>query len=95
LSHNISAEALNLGPLQDNGGPTETHEPGGGDFGDGGVAIDWIPPAMWVGSRCSRKPGRLLCVTYWDLLVDEMKRLDHLLSKEHLLARGMYLVICE
>jgi len=36
---NISAEALRLGPLQDNGGPTETRAPSAGS-----VAIDAIPP---------------------------------------------------
>jgi hypothetical protein len=35
---NVSAEDLQLGPLQDNGGPTETHA-----LGDGSVAIDQIP----------------------------------------------------
>jgi hypothetical protein len=34
---------LNLGELADNGGPTMTHKPGDGDFGDGSVAIDKIP----------------------------------------------------
>ena len=36
---NISAEALRLGPLQDNGGPTKTRA-----LGAGSVAIDAIPP---------------------------------------------------
>jgi len=40
---NISAELLNLGELAANGGPTKTHKPGDGDFGDGSVAIDKIP----------------------------------------------------
>jgi hypothetical protein len=40
---NISTEALNLGPLADNGGPTMTHKPGAGGFGDGSAAIDVIP----------------------------------------------------
>jgi hypothetical protein len=35
---NVSADDLKLGPLQDNGGPTETHMPGG-------VVIDRIPEA--------------------------------------------------
>jgi hypothetical protein len=35
---NVTAEQLNLGPLQDNGGPTETHA-----VGAGSVAIDRIP----------------------------------------------------
>jgi hypothetical protein len=42
---NINAEQLNLGPLADNGGPTMTHKPGDGGFGDGSVAIDVIPEA--------------------------------------------------
>ncbi|MBW1757724.1 MAG: hypothetical protein JRJ80_16345 [Deltaproteobacteria bacterium] len=37
----VSAEDLQLGPLQDNGGPTETHALGPGSF-----AIDVIPEAM-------------------------------------------------
>jgi hypothetical protein len=41
---------LNLGPLQNNGGPTETHEPGGGEFGTHSVAIDQIPAADCVDS---------------------------------------------
>ncbi|UCD23449.1 MAG: hypothetical protein JSW51_10410 [Gemmatimonadota bacterium] len=40
-----TAAELNLGALADNGGPTLTHLPGGGDFGDGSVAIDKIPEA--------------------------------------------------
>jgi hypothetical protein len=35
---NVSADDLSLGPLQDNGGPTETHA-----LGEGSVAIDQIP----------------------------------------------------
>jgi hypothetical protein len=38
---NVSADDLNLGPLQDNGGPTETHALLPGSF-----AIDVIPPEM-------------------------------------------------
>jgi hypothetical protein len=38
---NVSAEDLKLGPLQDNGGPTETHA-----LGEGSVAINLIPEAM-------------------------------------------------
>ena len=38
---NVSADDLILGPLQDNGGPTETHA-----LGAGSVAIDQIPEAM-------------------------------------------------
>jgi hypothetical protein len=37
----VSAEDLNLGPLQDNGGPTMTHA-----LGNGSVAIDVIPADM-------------------------------------------------
>jgi hypothetical protein len=37
----VTAEQLQLGPLQDNGGPTETHA-----LLPGSVAIDWIPEAM-------------------------------------------------
>jgi hypothetical protein len=37
---NVTAEALKLGPLQDNGGPTETHA-----LLPGSVAIDVIPEA--------------------------------------------------
>ncbi len=40
---NVSAEDLNLGPLQDNGGPTMTHE-----LLSGSVAIDQIPEADCV-----------------------------------------------
>ncbi len=40
----ITAEQLNLGPLANNGGPTMTHEPGDGEFGEGSVAIDRIAP---------------------------------------------------
>lgn len=39
----VTEEQLNLGPLADNGGPTQTHEPGGGGFGDDSFAIDQIP----------------------------------------------------
>ena len=39
----VTEERLNLGPLADNGGPTLTHKPGAGDFGDQSDAIDWIP----------------------------------------------------
>ena len=35
---NVSTDDLKLGPLQDNGGPTETHA-----LGQGSVAIDQIP----------------------------------------------------
>jgi hypothetical protein len=40
---NVTEEQLNLGELAANGGPTMTHKPGDGDFGDGSVAIDQIP----------------------------------------------------
>ena len=40
---NVSALQLNLGPLADNGGPTMTHKPGAGDFGDESDAIDSVP----------------------------------------------------
>jgi hypothetical protein len=39
----VTAEQLKLGPLQDNGGPTETHA-----LGAGSVAIDQIPEADCV-----------------------------------------------
>ena len=39
----VTAEQLNLGPLQDNGGPTMTHA-----LLPGSVAIDWIPEADCV-----------------------------------------------
>ena len=37
---NVIADDLALGPLQDNGGPTETHA-----LGEGSVAIDVAPEA--------------------------------------------------
>jgi len=40
---NVSADDLNLGELADNGGPTMTHKPGDGGFGDDSTAIDAIP----------------------------------------------------
>ncbi len=40
---NVSADDLKLGPLQDNGGPTETHA-----LGEGSIAIDVIPEAERV-----------------------------------------------
>jgi len=40
---NVTEEELNLGELADNGGPTMTHKPGDGDFGEDSIAIDWIP----------------------------------------------------
>jgi hypothetical protein len=40
---NVSADDLKFGPLQDNGGPTQTHA-----LGDGSVAIDVIPEADCV-----------------------------------------------
>ena len=39
----VTEEELNLGELADNGGPTMTHKPGDGDFGEDSVAIDAIP----------------------------------------------------
>jgi hypothetical protein len=39
----VTAEALNLGPLADNGGSTLTHKPGDGGLGEGSFAIDAIP----------------------------------------------------
>ena len=44
----VTPEELNLGPLENNGGLTETHEPGGGEFGTDSVAIDQIPAADCV-----------------------------------------------
>jgi hypothetical protein len=42
---NVSADDLQLGPLADNGGPTETHA-----LGEGSVAIDQIPEVECVGA---------------------------------------------
>jgi hypothetical protein len=41
----VTEEELNLGELAANGGPTMTHKPGDGGFGEGSVAIDQIPQA--------------------------------------------------
>ena len=41
----VTAEALNLGELANNGGPTLTHKPGAGGFGFDSAAIDKIPEA--------------------------------------------------
>lgn len=41
----VTEEQLNLGPLADNRGPTETHKPGDGGFGADSFAIDKIPGA--------------------------------------------------
>jgi hypothetical protein len=41
----VTAAELNLGPLQNNGGPTLTHKPGAGGLGVGSDAIDHIPQA--------------------------------------------------
>ena len=41
----VSADDLNLGELAANGGPTMTHKPGDGGFGDGSAAINKIPAA--------------------------------------------------
>jgi hypothetical protein len=46
---NVSEEELNLGPLQDNGGPTLTQLPG-----PGSVAIDAIEPEMCLDSEWNR-----------------------------------------
>jgi hypothetical protein len=56
---NVSAEALNLGPLTDNGGPTQTHA-----LGAGSVAIDAIPEAMCEVDEDQRgepRPGGTMC----------------------------------
>jgi len=56
---NVSAEALNLGPLQDNGGLTETHA-----LLPASVAIDAIPEAMCEVDRDQRgepRPGGTMC----------------------------------
>ena len=41
----VTEAQLNLGPLADNGGPTQTHKPGDGGLGDDSFAIDQIPEA--------------------------------------------------
>jgi predicted outer membrane repeat protein len=41
----VTEGELNLGELAANGGPTMTHEPGDGGFGDGSAAINKIPAA--------------------------------------------------
>ena len=43
---NVTEAQLNLGPLADNDGPTMTHKPGDGEFGEDSVAIDKIPEAV-------------------------------------------------
>jgi hypothetical protein len=62
---NVSADDLKLAPLQDNGGPTETHA-----FGDGSVAIDVFPEAVCVDAygeplttdqRGEPRPGDTMC----------------------------------
>jgi hypothetical protein len=62
---NVSTEDLNLGPLQDNGGPTQTHA-----LLPGSVAIDVIPVAACVDpvgdpltadQRGEPRPGGLMC----------------------------------
>jgi hypothetical protein len=62
---NVKAEQLNLGPLQDNGGPTQTHA-----LGAGSVAIDPIPEAECVDAdgeplttdqRGEPRPGGTMC----------------------------------
>lgn len=61
----VSAEELKLGPLQDNGGPTETHA-----LGQGSVAIDVIPEAdcldaggepLTTDQRGEPRPGGPMC----------------------------------
>jgi hypothetical protein len=61
----VSADDLNLGPLQDNGGPTMTHA-----LGAGSVAIDWIPAEDCVDAdgqplttdqRGEPRPGGTMC----------------------------------
>ena len=61
----VSAEDLKLGPLQDNGGPTETHP-----LGAGSVAIDVIPEAecldadgepLTTDQRGEPRPGGTMC----------------------------------
>jgi hypothetical protein len=55
----VTAAELNLGPLQDYGGPTETHA-----LLPGSVAIDRIPGAMCVVSEDQRgepRPGGTMC----------------------------------
>ncbi len=61
----VSADDLSLGPLADNGGPTETHA-----LLPGSVAIDWIPLAACVDAvgepltedqRGQPRPGGTMC----------------------------------
>ena len=54
-----SFESLELGPLQDNGGPTQTHA-----LGEGSVAIDVIPADMCEVDEDQRgepRPGGTMC----------------------------------
>jgi hypothetical protein len=56
---NVSAENLKLGPLQDNGGPTETHA-----LLPGSVAIDVISGAICeedADQRGEPRPGGTMC----------------------------------
>jgi hypothetical protein len=56
---NVTEGELNLGPLQDNGGPTMTHA-----LGDGSVAIDVIPEAdceVDTDQRGESRPGGTMC----------------------------------
>jgi hypothetical protein len=56
---NVSAEDLKLGPLADNGGPTETHA-----LLPGSVAIDVIPTDMCEvdeDQRGETRPGGAMC----------------------------------
>jgi hypothetical protein len=55
----VTEEDLNLGPLQDNGGPTETHA-----LLPGSVAIDVIPVVMCEVTEDQRgepRPGGSMC----------------------------------
>ena len=47
----LTQAQLNLGPLTDNGGPTMTHKPGDGEFGDESDAIDRIPPEACLDAK--------------------------------------------
>ena len=55
----VTEEELNLGPLQDNGGPTMTHA-----LGAGSVAIDVIPAdacEVDEDQRGEPRPGGTMC----------------------------------
>jgi hypothetical protein len=56
---NVSTDDLKLGPLQGNGGPTETHA-----LGAGSVAIDHIPAVdceVTTDQRGEARPGGAMC----------------------------------